>query len=197
MKKVSINNISKIFIILSGYVSTLNAAVLFNNRLAWELGVNQAIFVEKFDTDIPAADMLVFNDGTIALGENPIGNTTNDVLSGLWRTQLYNVGGSNGYSKIIIDLPNPVTTFGIDINSISSSRGVKISGNWDGGGVQITDLWSHFGNFSNGFFGVIGSQPFNQVIIQAQGGSVVGSDFITADNLSYEDVDLIFINDFE
>ncbi len=177
-------------------INSAHSATLFTDRSNWGINVD-GIVTESFELEVGDANMIAFPSGITATGLNPIGNTNNGVSNGIWQLRVYNPGGSNGYSNIKVTFPVPVMAFGLDINSISSSRGVKISGDWDGNGVQIVDLFNHHGSSSNGFFGVIGNQPFSEFNIFASDGSVIGDDFINADDLSYEDLDLIFLDSFE
>ena len=182
--------------LLTGF-SLAQAATIYNDRTNWTNATVSAVINEPFDNNIASATMITFDGGITATGSGGQGTQNNQVASGQWQFRVYNPGGSNGYSSITVEFPAPVMAFGLDINSISSSRGAKISGDWDGNGEQITDLWIHHGTTSNGFFGVVGSAAFTEFTIFAQGGTVVGDDFITADDLSYEDLDLIFADGFE
>ncbi len=183
--------------VLLALAGLAHGETLFNDRASWEAANNQLIVKDGFDADIGQGDVIVFASGASATGSNPQGTVNNAVVSGLWELRVYNPGGSNGYSQMVIDLPEPVISFGLDILSVSSSRGVKIRGDWNGTGEITTDLWSHFGATSNGFFGVIGDAEFDQVTIFAADGSVTGDDFMRADELSFEDTDAIFIHGFE
>lgn len=174
------------------------AATIYNDRNNWLNATVAPIVTESFDNQILDATMITFDGGITATGSNPMGaNQDNGVFNAQWEFRIYNPGADNGFASITVTFPLPVMAFGIDINSISSSRGAKISGDWDGNGDQVTDLWTHHGATSNGFFGVVGNQPFTEFTIFAADGSTVGNDFITADDLSYEDLDLIFTDGFE
>ncbi len=177
--------------------SNTQAATVFNDRNNWQAATLAAVVSEPFDNDIADGTMITFDGGITATGSNPQGTQNNGVSTGEWKFRIYNAGGSSGFSTITVVFPSPIMAFGIDLNSISSSRGAKIAGDWDGSGTQVTDLWTHHGATSNGFFGVVGTQAFTSFTLSASGGSVVGDDFITADNLSYEDLDLIFSDGFE
>lgn len=183
-------------LILAGSLPA-QSATLYNDRNNWSNATVSGLVNEPFNIDIASATMITFAGGITATGSGGQGNQNNQVASGQWQFRVYNPGGSNGFSSITVTFPAPVMAFGLDINSISSSRGAKITGNWDGNGDQVTDLWTHHGATSNGFFGVVGTAAFTEFTIFADGGSVVGDDFITADDLSYEDLDLIFADDFE
>ncbi len=189
----------KKLILISGILALNNssAETVFSDINLW-IAANNNVVTEEFQVDMPDAAVLSFDSGLTITGSAPMGTLLdNRVAGGEWTFRIYNAGGNEGFETIVIDLPAPVFTFGIELRSVSSSRGLTIKGNWDGQGLEETVIFPFFGNVSTGFFGVIGDQPFNQVFIDASNPTVNGDDFVLSQSIMFEDIDLIFSNGFQ
>ncbi len=186
-----------IFILGMFSMQNSNSETLFADKSLW-LSANNMVVDEVFGVDIPDSVQLNLESGIVITGTNPVGNLlNNNIENGQWEFRVYNSGGSNGYDSFVIDLPFPVFSFGIELLSINSTRGVSIKGNWDGTGEESTLLFDHFGNSSAGFFGVIGDQLFDQVTISTESQVNPGDDLAISTFIYFEDTDTIFNNGFE
>ena len=169
-------------------------ATTYSDRTAFEIAVEGALGLESFDAEIADSSSIVFASGVQSDGSNGLGDAINRVTGGLWETRIRTPAGVSGYLTITWTLPNPTMAIGIDFSSISSSRGVEISADWDGSGPQTFVLWDQLGT-SNGFFGVIGTSSFTEITLVANGTG--DNDFFGADNVAFALPQGIFADGFE
>lgn len=196
-QQMKINVIHKFLITMLIAINVVNAEVIFSDRTQWE-SANDQISQESFTTDLADSNQLMLDSGITITGLTPIGTLLNNrVSNGSWQFRVYNSGGINGYQSMVIDLPVPVYSFGIELQSVNSSRGITIKGDWDGTGLESTHLFPHFGNTSNGFFGVVGDALFSQIIIDAENFTANGDDLVWSTAILFEDADTIFNSNFE
>lgn len=158
---------------------------VFTDRAAWEAAVSGSVTTETFDTDMADAGSLAFGTGVQSDANEPLGaSLIHNVSGGAFSARIRNASGTNGYRSIDWTLPAATNAFGCDFTSISSSRGVDISADFDGSGVQAFDLFAHFGNGSSGgFFGIVSDGSFASVRLSASGTG--DNDFFGADDLSF------------
>lgn len=180
----------------------LNSAELFDDKNEWQAATVSIIINELFENDIQSADSITFESGVISNGYGAQDNAYNEVYNNHWIISLNNPIGSNGYASIIVTFPSPIMAFGLEISNITTPLtpqppSISIAGDWDGNGEQFTDLWTHLGDSSNGFIGVIGNQPFTEFKFSASEFQNTWSESLIVETIIYEDLDFIFKNNFE
>jgi len=169
-------------------------ATTYTDRTTFENAVAAALGLESFDAEVADGSSIVFASGIQSDGSNGLGDAINRVTGGLWGTRIRTPAGISGYLTVTWTLPNPTMAVGIDFSSISSSRGVEISADWDGSGPQSFVLWDQLAT-SNGFFGVIGTSSFTEITLVANGTG--DNDFFGADNIAFALPEGVFADGFE
>lgn len=170
---------------IGSLVGGANAATIFTDRTAWVTALGGAAQTsDDFSADIADGATITFASGvqSMATGEGTSGGGINRVDGGDWDTRIRNASGLSGYSSVTWEFPSNISAFGVDFSSISSSRGIHVSGDFDGSGNQDINLFTHQGS-SNGFLGVIGTSSFNSITLSASGTG--DNDFFGADDLSF------------
>ncbi len=179
------------FILLNVFISTTAfSATYYSNSNLWRASYGFAdITTESFTGDIASAPLIVFSTGIGSQGNAGMGtvvNRVNEVMDGEWTGRVRNLSmGTNGFQSITWTFPagTLVDGFGVNASSISSSAGVRISGNFDGNGVVSIDLWDHFSNSGSGFFGVKGNSTFGSITFTAEGSN--DNDLFNLDQASF------------
>lgn len=175
----------------------LAAETPYTSRASFEAAIGalgSLVEVETFDADRANAATISFALGTQSAGTNGLGSPINEVTAGAWSAKVRTAAGVDGYRTITWTFPRPTRAFGVDWSSISSTRGITVTGDWDGTGAEPYLLWDQIGT-SNAFFGVVGTVPFTQVTITAEGTG--DNDFFGGDNLTLELPTGIFDDGFE
>lgn len=177
--------------------ASLSAETPYTDRASFEAAIGalgSLVEIETFDADRANAATITFALGTQSAGSNGLGSPINEVTAGAWSAKVRTAAGVDGYRTITWTFPRATRAFGVDWSSISSTRGITVTGDWDGTGAEPYLLWDQIGT-SNAFFGVVGTAPFTQVTITAEGTG--DNDFFGGDNLTLELLSAIFDDDFE
>ena len=187
-----------IWAILAG---AAGAATFYTDRASWEAAMAAAgvgsLVTETFDQDIANNSVITFESGVQSTGTN--GQGTNDVLDGAY-------GGNVDSDKDAVDVntnepldvfesitwrfPTPIIGFGADFIEAATGEVLLLSGNFDGTGEQIIDFSDVLGDLETGFFGVVGTSPFQEITFRSRtdDSSERFNEFWLTDNLSFGSV---------
>jgi len=181
-----------------GFAGSVGAFSVYTDRLSWEQAMLAAgvdrIVTDTFDNNILNANSITFDTGVVSTGIN--GNTTNDVMDGFYFGEIDSDGDAlfdpvtlepiDVMESITWTFPHEVIGFGADFYSTSNSEGLQVSGTFDGIDFQI-DFLETLGNPGNGFLGIVGNTPIQQITFQTRtdDSSPVQNEFWVADNLSF------------
>ncbi len=169
------------------YAAPAAAFQIYTVRADWEAALAGALIVsDDFANEIPNATSITFDSGVVSTGSPATAVVRNNVDPGLSQyTGVLDAGtGPDDYFNTITwTFPVPVIGFGGVWDSPASSKGLTITGNFDGLGDQTISLHTEMAGAVTGFLGIVGDAPFSVVTLSEEG--------LALSNLEYEAFDLL------
>jgi hypothetical protein len=155
------------------WVAPAEAFAIYTDRAAWEAALaGYTITFDGFDNAIPGAVSITFDSGVVSTGSPATATVRNDVDPGLSQyTGVLDAGtGPEEYFDTLTwTFPAPVIGFGGVWDSPASSKGLTITGDFDGLGDQTISLHTEMNGVVTGFVGIIGDAPFSVVTLSEEG----------------------------
>jgi len=192
---MNVHRLGNYLAVLALIAAPAAAKTVYNDRATFEATAGGPLSVEEFNLDVANNNSITFANGIQSVGTGSAGSPINAVGTGVWNTKVRTAAGIDGYLTITWTFPRATNAFGVDWGSISSSRGVTLTGNWDGTGNEAITLWDALGLTSTGFVGIIGNSTFTQVTLTALGTG--DNDVFSADNVTIRGGTGIFSDGFE
>lgn len=167
------------------------AFAVYTNRDDWLADLaGYSIVTDTFDNPIASAASITFDSGVVSTGAPADISFLNAVVDDGSLVGVY-VGDVDGgerdsiFDTITWTFPVPIIGFGMDLNGAATGDVLTLTGDFDGTGERVINVFTVLAGAGNGFLGIIGTVPFTSIVFSDADANDAPNEQFIADNLSF------------